>query len=216
MRKGLEQQVKDLQVRLDEAEASALKGGKRIIQKLEQRVNFEFPNFLYEFISVFNLSQNLNIFLSIFKIHELESELDLEQRHHQETIKEVRKNDRRLKELAFQTEEDRKNQARLQDLVEKLQNKLKVYKRQVEEAEEIAAVNLGKFRKAQHDLEDAEERAGQAENQLNKQRAKNRSTVSAGRSGSPQVFTFFFYVLNIFNLIYIFHREKLNLLAVRA
>ena len=102
-------------------------------------------------------------------------------------MKEVRKNDRRLKELAFQTEEDRKNQARLQDLVEKLQNKLKVYKRQVEEAEEIAALNLGKFRKVQHELEDAEERADLAENQLNKQRAKNRSTVSIGRLGSPQV-----------------------------
>ncbi len=113
--------------------------------------------------------------------------MDLEQRHHQDTLKEVRKNDRRLKELAFQAEEDRKNQARLQDLVEKLQNKLKVYKRQIEEAEEIAAVNLGKFRKAQHDLEDAEERADQAENQLNKQRAKNRSTCSVGRGGSPQV-----------------------------
>ncbi len=121
------------------------------------------------------------------KIHEIESELDLEQRHHQETLKEVRKNDRRLKELAFQTEEDRKNQARLQDLVEKLQNKLKIYKRQAEEAEEIASVNLAKFRKVQHELEDAEERADQAENQLNKQRAKNRSTVSAGRGGSPLV-----------------------------
>ncbi len=39
-----------------------------------------------------------------------------------------------MKELAFQTEEDRKNQSRLQDLTEKLQAKLKVYKRQVEEA----------------------------------------------------------------------------------
>lgn len=38
LRKGLEQQVKDLQVRLDEAEGNALKGGKRIIAKLEQRV----------------------------------------------------------------------------------------------------------------------------------------------------------------------------------
>jgi hypothetical protein len=63
---------------------------------------------------------------------------------------------------------------------------MKVYKRQVEEAEEIAAVNLAKFRKAQHELEDAEERADQAENQVNKQRAKNRSTVSAGRGSSPQ------------------------------
>ncbi|CAF4387763.1 unnamed protein product, partial [Rotaria sordida] len=35
--KGLEQQVKDLQTRLDEAEANSLKGGKRVIAKLEQR-----------------------------------------------------------------------------------------------------------------------------------------------------------------------------------
>ena len=69
---------------------------------------------------------------------------------------------------------------------------MKVYKRQVEEAEEIAAVNLAKFRKVQHELEDAEERADQAENQLNKQRAKNRSTVSAGRAGSPPVNNQFF------------------------
>ena len=39
MRRALESQVKELQVRLDEAEASAMKGGKRMIQKLEQRVN---------------------------------------------------------------------------------------------------------------------------------------------------------------------------------
>jgi hypothetical protein len=64
----------------------------------------------------------------------LESENELEQHRHQETLKELRKNDRRLKELAFQTEEDRKNQLRLQDLSEKLQTKIKVYKRQVEEA----------------------------------------------------------------------------------
>ena len=39
LRKGLEQQIKDLQTRLDEAEGNALKGGKRIIAKLEQRVS---------------------------------------------------------------------------------------------------------------------------------------------------------------------------------
>ncbi len=38
LRKGLEQQVKDLQTRLDEAEGGTLKGGKRVIVKLEQRV----------------------------------------------------------------------------------------------------------------------------------------------------------------------------------
>ena len=38
MKKNLEQTVKDLQHRLDEAEQLALKGGKKQIQKLETRV----------------------------------------------------------------------------------------------------------------------------------------------------------------------------------
>jgi len=156
LRKGMESQLKDLQVRLDEAEAQALKGGKKMIQKLETRVR------------------------------ELETELDNEQRRHAETQKNMRKADRRLKELAFQADEDHKNQERLQDLVDKLQNKIKTYKRQVEEAEEIAAVNLAKYRKVQNELEDAEERADSADSALSKLRAKNRSSVSVSRtSASP-------------------------------
>jgi transcription elongation GreA/GreB family factor len=38
MRKGLEQTIKDMQVRLDEAEQAALKGGKKTIAKLETRI----------------------------------------------------------------------------------------------------------------------------------------------------------------------------------
>ena len=37
----------------------------------------------------------------------------------------------------------------MSDLVDKLQNKLRNYKRQIEEAEEIAALNLAKFKKVQ-------------------------------------------------------------------
>ena len=44
--------------------------------------------------------------------------------------------------------------------------------------EEIAALNLAKYRKVQHDLEEAEERADMAESSLSKIRAKNRSSVS--------------------------------------
>ena len=47
----------------------------------------------------------------------------------------------------------------MQELVDKLQNKVKSYKKQIEEAEEIAALNLAKFRKVQADLESSEERA---------------------------------------------------------
>lgn len=71
-RKQLEQQCKEMQVRLEESEANAMKGGKKAMAKLEQRVR------------------------------ELESELDGEQRRHGETQKTYRKVDRRLKEVSLQ------------------------------------------------------------------------------------------------------------------
>ncbi|XP_039753055.1 myosin heavy chain, muscle isoform X7 [Pararge aegeria] len=157
LRKALEQQIKELQVRLDEAEANALKGGKKAIQKLEQRVR------------------------------ELENELDGEQRRHADAQKNLRKAERRIKELTFQAEEDRKNHERMQDLVDKLQQKIKTYKRQIEEAEEIAALNLAKFRKAQQELEEAEERADLAEQAISKFRGKGRAGSAArGVSPAPQ------------------------------
>merc|ERR1719431_424497 len=55
--------------------------------------------------------------------------------------------------------EDRKNQDRMSELAGKLQLKIKTYKQQIEVAEEIAALNLAKFRKAQQELEETEERA---------------------------------------------------------
>ncbi|XP_017691429.1 PREDICTED: myosin-1B-like [Lepidothrix coronata] len=144
MKKNLDQTVKDLQHRLDEAEQLALKGGKKQIQKLEARVR------------------------------ELEGEVDAEQKRSAEAVKGVRKYERRVKELTYQSEEDRKNVLRLQDLVDKLQMKVKAYKRQAEEAEELSNVNLSKFRKIQHELEEAEERADIAESQVNKLRVKSR------------------------------------------
>ncbi|XP_039358068.1 myosin heavy chain, skeletal muscle, adult-like [Mauremys reevesii] len=144
MKKNLDQTVKDLQLRLDEAEQLALKGGKKHIQKLESRVR------------------------------ELEGEVDNEQKRSADAIKGMRKYERRVKELTYQTEEDRKNVLRLQDLVDKLQLKVKAYKRQAEESEELSNVNLTKFRKIQHELEEAEERADIAESQVNKLRVKSR------------------------------------------
>uniref|UniRef100_A0A3P8WZ34 Myosin-7 n=1 Tax=Cynoglossus semilaevis TaxID=244447 RepID=A0A3P8WZ34_CYNSE len=148
MKKNMEQTIKDLQHRLDEAEQIALKGGKKQVQKLEARVR------------------------------ELENEVELEQKKSSESVKAVRKCERRIKELTYQTEEDRKNIARLQDLVDKLQLKVKAYKRAAEESEEQANVHLGKFRKLQHELDEAEERADIAESQVNKLRAKSRDVGS--------------------------------------
>ncbi|XP_060700266.1 myosin-4-like [Hemiscyllium ocellatum] len=144
MKKNLEQTVKDLQHRLEEAEQLAMKGGKKQLQKLEARVR------------------------------ELENELEAEQKRGADAIKGVRKYERRVKELTYQAEEDRKNILRLQDLVDKLQMKVKSYKRQCEETEEQANIHLSKFRKVQHELEEAEERADIAESQVNKLRSKSR------------------------------------------
>uniref|UniRef100_A0A8C6C518 Myosin-7B n=1 Tax=Monodon monoceros TaxID=40151 RepID=A0A8C6C518_MONMO len=89
----------------------------------------------------------------------------------EQTVKDLQ---HRLDEAEQLTEEDRKNVLRLQDLVNKLQTKVKAYKRQAEEAEEQANVNLAKFHKIQHKLEEAEERADTAELQVNKRRVKSR------------------------------------------
>uniref|UniRef100_A0A8C3RC87 Myosin motor domain-containing protein n=1 Tax=Cyanoderma ruficeps TaxID=181631 RepID=A0A8C3RC87_9PASS len=148
MKKNMEQTIKDLQTRLDEAEQIALKGGKKQIQKLEARVR------------------------------ELEGELDVEQKKMAEAQKGIRKYERRIKELSYQAEEDRKNLARMQDLIDKLQSKVKSYKRQFEEAEQQANSNLVKFRKVRHELDDAEERADIAETQVNKLRARTRDIIS--------------------------------------
>ncbi|KAI2594560.1 MYH7B isoform 11, partial [Pan troglodytes] len=146
-------------------------------------------------------------------VRELEAELDAEQKKHAEALKGVRKHERRVKELAYQVgdrvslgsgpgagpaqaspesplpaqaEEDRKNLARMQDLVDKLQSKVKSYKRQFEEAEQQANTNLAKYRKAQHELDDAEERADMAETQANKLRARTRDALGPKLSLSPQ------------------------------
>ncbi|XP_012920721.1 myosin-7 [Heterocephalus glaber] len=103
-----------------------------------------------------------------------------EQKRNAESVKGMRKSERRIKELTYQTEEDRKNLLRLQDLVDKLQLKVKAYKRQAEEAEEQANTNLSKFRKVQHELDEAEERADIAESQVNKLRAKSRDIGTKG------------------------------------
>merc|ERR1712002_809286 len=97
------------------------------------------------------------------RVRELEGQLDDEARRHSDAQKNLRKCERRIKELTFQSDEDKKNHERMQDLVDKLQQKIKTYKRQIEEAEEIAALNLAKFRKAQQELE---ERAQTADKEI--------------------------------------------------
>merc|ERR1719322_1784027 len=98
------------------------------------------------------------------RIRELEIELGSCQSKTSENYKAFQKAERRIKQ--FQQDEDHKNQDRMGELANKLQSKIKTYKKQIEEAEEIAALNLAKYRKAQQELEEAEERSKMAGAQL--------------------------------------------------
>merc|ERR1712001_290823 len=96
-----------------------------------------------------------------------------------DAVKNLRKGERRIKELSYSADEDRKNQERMQGLVDQLQGKIKSYKKQIEEAEEIAALNLAKFRQAHAQLSEAEEHADLNEKALAKTKAKARGGSAA-------------------------------------
>merc|ERR1712043_34140 len=141
----LEAQVKDMQARVDEAQTNALKGGKKAMTRMDTR------------------------------IRELESEMDAENRRNADSLKNLRKSERKTKELSFSQDEDRKNHERMQALIDQLQGKIKSYKKQIEEAEEIAALNLAKYRQVQNNLAGAVERADLNEQALAKTRARSAS-----------------------------------------
>ena len=146
-KRALEGQITELDQRLAEANDMAARTGRNAMAKLESR------------------------------IRELEIELGNTQSRTSETSKAYQKAERRVKELQFQQDEDRKNQERMSELATKLQQKIKTYKKQIEEAEEIAALNLAKFRKAQQNLEEAEERSKMAEASLSTAKHTRASSV---------------------------------------
>merc|ERR1711923_568148 len=112
------------------------------------------------------------------RVHEIELELNRTIQQTDEVHKTITKGERRVKELLFQQEENKKNQDRITDLVEKLQQKIKSYKKQIEEAEEIAAINLAKYRKVQQDLEETEERSKLCETSIMKYRASRGPSMT--------------------------------------
>merc|ERR1712127_1125956 len=114
------------------------------------------------------------------RAHNIEMELNRTIQHTDEVHKTITKGERRVKELLFQQEENKKNQDRITDLVERLQQKIKSYKKQIEEAEEIAAINLAKYRKAQQDFEEAEERSKICEANIQKYRSTRGASMTPG------------------------------------
>lgn len=97
-------------MRLEEVEANAVVGARRIISKMEAR------------------------------IRDLELELEEEKRRHAETIKILRKKERTVKEIVIQCEEDQKTVLILQESLDKANQKINIYKRQLTEQVKIPLI----------------------------------------------------------------------------
>merc|ERR1712055_306939 len=148
-KKALENEVRSLSVRIEEIETNSVASSKRTIQKMEVR------------------------------IEELEIMINNEKKTHSVTMSELHAKTRSIKDLILQSEEDRKNIIILQDSLDKLNEKIKMYKKQLEEQESISNSNIMRVKKFQRELESAENRAEEAESTLNQFRSRERVFASA-------------------------------------
>lgn len=143
----------------------------------------------------------------------MELEIDEEKRRHAESIKILRKKERSLKEVIIQSEEDHKNVQLLQEALDKVNQKVNIYKRQLQEQvcenpatdfilflsclinlpfanlqEGMSHQSVSRVRRFQRELEAAEDRADTAESNLSLIRAKHRSFVTTSAQPGSQVF----------------------------
>merc|ERR1712098_767628 len=98
-KRAMESQLVELENKFAEANENAIRGGRAAMAKLETR------------------------------IRELEMELGGVQAKTGENTKGYQKSERRVKELSFQMDEDKKNQERMSELATKLQMKIETYKK---------------------------------------------------------------------------------------
>merc|ERR1711881_501331 len=155
-KKALETEMRSLTVRMEEIETNTVASSRRTIQKMELR------------------------------IEELEVLLSKEKTTHVETTTMLHKKETAVKALLLQSEEDRKNILILQESLDKLNEKIKIYKRQLEEQESISNSNIMRVKKFQRELESSEARAEEAESTLNQFRSRER-VFAAASSRSEKV-----------------------------
>ncbi|CAF3576738.1 unnamed protein product [Rotaria sp. Silwood1] len=143
-KRALDQQLRDCSSKIDEAEAYARAEGKRIAAKYEGR------------------------------LAQLETEIDLERARYQELLKDLRRNEKRVKELLSQVDEEQTKVLSLTDSISKTNDKMRIYKSQIESTESSAAQVLTRARRLERELEDAEQRAEVVTTTLIRSRSMHR------------------------------------------
>ncbi|NXN79962.1 MYH9 protein, partial [Bombycilla garrulus] len=155
------------------AERSNAQKNENARQQME-RQNKELKLKLQEMESAVKSKYKANITALEAKIAQLEEQLDMETKERQAASKQVRRAEKKLKDILLQVDDERRNAEQFKDQADKANIRLKQLKRQLEEAEEEAQRANASRRKLQRELEDATETADAMNREVSSLKSKLR------------------------------------------
>ncbi|KAL8221982.1 UNVERIFIED_CONTAM: hypothetical protein K2H54_074742 [Gekko kuhli] len=155
------------------AERSNAQKNENARQQLE-RQNKELKAKLQEMESAVKSKYKSSITALEAKIAQLEEQLDSETKERQAASKQVRRTEKKLKDVLLQVEDERRNAEQYKDQADKVNVRLKQLKRQLEEAEEEAQRSNAARRKLQRELEDITETADAMNREVSSLKSKLR------------------------------------------
>uniref|UniRef100_A0A2D4IMK1 Myosin-9 n=2 Tax=Micrurus TaxID=8634 RepID=A0A2D4IMK1_MICLE len=139
-----------------------------------ERQNKELKAKLQEMESAVKSKYKSSITALEAKIVQLEEQLDTETKERQAASKQVRRTEKKLKDVILQVEDERRNAEQYKDQADKINTRLKQLKRQLEETEEEAQRANAARRKLQRELEDITETADGMNREITSLRSKLR------------------------------------------
>uniref|UniRef100_A0A8C3BHR7 Myosin-9 n=2 Tax=Galloanserae TaxID=1549675 RepID=A0A8C3BHR7_CAIMO len=155
------------------AERSNAQKNENARQQME-RQNKELKLKLQEMESAVKSKYKATITALEAKIVQLEEQLDMETKERQAASKQVRRAEKKLKDILLQVDDERRNAEQFKDQADKANMRLKQLKRQLEEAEEEAQRANASRRKLQRELEDATETADAMNREVSSLKSKLR------------------------------------------
>ncbi|NXJ06258.1 MYH9 protein, partial [Odontophorus gujanensis] len=155
------------------AERSNAQKNENARQQME-RQNKELKLKLQEMESAVKSKYKATITALEAKIVQLEEQLDMETKERQAASKQVRRAEKKLKDILLQVDDERRNAEQFKDQADKANMRLKQLKRQLEEAEEEAQRANASRRKLQRELDDATETADAMNREVSSLKSKLR------------------------------------------
>lgn len=118
------------------------------------------------------------------RVAELERDLESEARRGKDALNEAMKFKRQLSDLKMQSDRDHALVIEYSDAINQWQAKFGALKSQLEQNEEVLNITMGKYRKVQAELDDAQRRADRAEAQHAAHVRHNTTVIGAGAGAS--------------------------------